>query len=61
VVASAMRVFTARARVCEEYRSANVPQASAAITQRELIVNADHRSEKKSSVGWKRIVDSDTI
>jgi hypothetical protein len=56
-----MRVFTARARVCEEYRSANVPQASAAITQRELIVNADHRSEKKSSVGWKRIVDSDTI
>jgi hypothetical protein len=24
----------------------------------ELIVNADHRSEKKSSVGWKRIVGS---
>jgi hypothetical protein len=24
----------------------------------ELIVNADRRSEKKSSVGWKRIVGS---
>jgi hypothetical protein len=24
----------------------------------ELIVNADRRSEKKSSVRWKRIVDS---